>query len=149
MLDLGAAMTYDLSKLSGQVWNLNASTGSGTAPRITTTTGTWQNKTYLIVKVTDVDGDLAATAYASGTLSAEQFKNGSVGNAFTVGSDGTVVFSVTGNGTYTFYALDRTGNETTETVTVSYRSQWPSLWGGGSGRWMENGTTVAPLSDEE
>jgi uncharacterized protein YaiE (UPF0345 family) len=145
MLDLGAAMTYDLSKLSGAVWGTGAAWDGGTAPEITTTTETQQNVTRLIVKITDADGDLARTAYSAGTLSAEQFSAGGVGHSFSVGSDGTITFTVTGNGTYTFYAADSAGNETVKTVTVSCETQRPSMWNGIGGRWMGTMPTAVPF----
>jgi uncharacterized protein YaiE (UPF0345 family) len=143
MLDLGAAMTYDLSKLSGAVWNTGTVSGNGEAPKITLTTETRQNTTYLLVSITDDDGDLAVTAYSVGTLSAEQFKGGSVGRTFSVDSNGTAMFTVSSSGTYTFYAADSAGNETVETISVSCQTQRPS---GGMGGWWGNVPSVKPIS---
>jgi hypothetical protein len=133
MLDLGAAMTYDLSKLSGAVWDTGAVEDAGTAPEITVTTQTRQNASYLIVQVTDAEGDLDVTAYAPGIHSAEQFRSGGVGQTFSLGSDGTKVFSVTSSGIYTFYAADKAGNESVQTIFVLCRTRSPGLywgWGG-------------------
>jgi subtilisin family serine protease len=133
MLDLGAAMTYDLSKLSGATWNTGAVEDAGTAPEITVTTQTRQGATYLIVQITDAEGDLDVTAYASGFRSAEQFRSGGVGQTFSLGSDGTKVFSVTRSGIYTFYAADKAGNESAQAVFVLCRTRGSGLywgWGG-------------------
>jgi subtilisin family serine protease len=133
MLDLGAAMTYDLTKLSGAVWDTGAVEDAGTAPEITVTTQTRQNASYLIVQVTDAEGDLDVTAYAPGIHSAEQFRSGGVGQTFSLGSDGTKVFSVTSSGIYTFYAADKAGNESVQAVFVLCRTRSPGLyWGWGS-----------------
>jgi subtilisin family serine protease len=122
MLDLGAAMKYDLSTLPGTVWDTTATASAGSAPQIAITSTVRLNKTYLTVTITDPDGDLAVTAYASGSLTAQQFQGGSRGRTFTSGRNGTTYFSVTGSGTFTFYAADSAGNETVQTVTVTSRT---------------------------
>jgi subtilisin family serine protease len=119
MLDLGAAMTYDHEQ---QVKAAKSSNGKGSAPKIEITTDDQQNVTYLTVKVTDADGDLDSTLYAEGKISVAQFKSGTVGRAFTVEKDGTMTFSVTSSGTYSFYAKDSAGNETVKMATVSRES---------------------------
>jgi hypothetical protein len=112
------------------VWDTDAATSVGSAPQITITSTTLMSRTYLTVTITDPDGDLATAAYASGSLTAEQFQGGSRGRTFTVGRNGTTYFSVTGSGTYTFYAADSAGNETVQTVTVTSRSRWFGLRSG-------------------
>ncbi|WP_330612322.1 S8 family peptidase [Anaerotignum lactatifermentans] len=119
MLDLGAAMTYDRSLLSGVEWNNAEKMYQGSAPEIRAALTVQRGKTYLLISVTDLDGDLAALAYGTGTLTAEDFQKGSAGKPFAVGVSGTAIFSVSGAGTYTFYALDSAGNETVKTVTVA------------------------------
>ena len=79
--------------------------------------------TYLIVTITDEDGDLVKTAYASGTLTAEDFKSGASGTAFSLDRDGSASFLVRTSGSYTFYAKDSAGNETVQTVTVTADTQ--------------------------
>ena len=74
---------------------------------------------YLIVQVTDADGDLKTTAYASGALSAGQFEGGAVGERFTGNGSGVTVFAVSSSGVYTFYAVDRAGHETVKTITIN------------------------------
>jgi hypothetical protein len=126
-LDLGAAMSYDLEQLSGTVWETGTTSSSGSAPQIAVTVLGQMNKTYLKVSITDADGDLAATAYAVGSLTAAQFQGGSGGNAFSVGRDGSAYFSVTGSGTFTFYASDSAGHETVQSVTVTSKTRWPGM----------------------
>lgn len=140
MLDLGAAMTYDLDTLSGERWDNAAAITVGSAPEIRAATATRMGRTYLVIQVTDVDNDLTTTAYASGSLTAEEFQGGRNGQLFTVSRDGTVTFSVTSSGTYTFYAADSEGNETVQTVSVTCNTQNRSTQGGGG---MPTG---APLS---
>jgi subtilisin family serine protease len=118
MLDLGAAMTYNVSGQSGATWSEPEPFDSGSAPEIAVSEKASGSRTYLTVTVTDADNDLAYTAYAVGALTAEQFQSGSAGRSFTVGKNGTATFSVT-SGTYTFYALDNAGNETVKSVTVT------------------------------
>lgn len=130
MLDLGAAMNYNLSMLSGKTWNHSASVTAKNAPEILTTVTTRMGKTYLVVKVTDADGDLMTTAYAAGKLTAKQFQGGKNGKIFTVGADGTAAFLVSTSGTYTFYAADKAGNETVKTVSVTCSTQGSSTQNG-------------------
>lgn len=124
MLDLGAAMAYDVSVLSGTEWTALL-VDDGTAPEIKTWTETQNGKTYLTVQVTDVDGDLYAAFYSAGTLTAAQFNSGHVGRSLALDSGGTVKFSVVNSGTYTFYAIDSMGNESVETVTVAENTRAP------------------------
>ncbi len=121
MLNLGAAMAYDTSTLSHETWDASVVIDSGTAPEILAETVSQGNSTYLVVQVTDADNDLSVTAYASGTLTAQQFQSGAVGKAFSVDSTGKVIFSVQSSGTFTFYARDSMGNETVKTVSVTAR----------------------------
>ena len=93
------------------------------APVIKTETLSYMGSTYLIVTVTDEDGDLVKTAYASGTLTAEDFKSGASGTAFSLDRDGSASFLVRNSGNYTFYAKDNAGNETVQTVTVTADTQ--------------------------
>lgn len=122
MLDLGAALSYDLSTLSGDTWDM-PETDTGSAPQINTQLFTYGNRQYLKVQVTDEDDDLAVTAYAAGNLSAEYFRGGTAGKRFTVDSSGTALFAVTGSGTYTFYARDEAGNETVKVVKITLKAR--------------------------
>ena len=118
MLDLGAAMAYDLDSLPGMEWEavqLGSDTG---APVITAQMVSVGRGRCLLVQVSDADGDLEYTAYASGTHTTEAFQTGGVGRAFSLRSDGSALFTVYRSGTYTFYARDSAGNEVVEVVTI-------------------------------
>lgn len=131
MLNLGAAMAYDIETLPEQpADNSNPeiakpntpnadSTDSDSAPVIEIETLTYMGSTYLIVTVTDANGDLARTAYASGTLTAKDFKDGTLGTAFELDRDGSATFLVRNSGSYTFYAQDSEGNETLQVISVT------------------------------
>ena len=137
MLNLGAAMAYDIETLPEELNPDNAKpttpdeddkeqqipVNSSNAPVIKTETLTYMGSTYLIVTITDEDGDLVKTAYASGTLTAEDFKSGASGTAFSLDRDGSASFLVRTSGSYTFYAKDSAGNETVQTVTVTADTQ--------------------------
>lgn len=134
MLDLGAAMHYDIEKLSGDVWDIPEIKDLGTAPKIEIQTVTEDGESRLRVQITDPDDDLAATAYSTGILSAEQFQNGKIGKAFTLDTEGTITFSVRSSGIYTFYAVDSNGNESVKSVSITAGDRTPSA--GGVGYWM-------------
>lgn len=126
MLDLGAAMAYDLNCLSGETWTPLA-VGTGSAPEIAVQESIVNGRNYLSVAVSDPDGDLFTLAYATGELTASQFQGGSAGRQFTLDSDGTALFAVNGSGTLTFYACDCAGNETVTVYTVEGNTQ--DEWG--------------------
>lgn len=118
MLDLGAAMACDPDTLPGTEWEtvrLGSTTGG---PVITAQLLSAGRVCHLLVQVSDADGDLEYAAYASGTRTAEAFRTGGVGRAFSLRWDGTALFTVYQSGTYTFYARDSAGNETVEVVTI-------------------------------
>lgn len=117
MLDLGAAMAYDLDSLSGAQWDNTAAETAGSAPVISTRLVVWNGRRCLLVAVTDADGDLTETAWAAGTLTADQFRQGE-GSAFSLDESGTAVFTVEGSGACTLYAADSAGNETVATIVV-------------------------------
>lgn len=119
MLDLAAALSYDTGGLSGAEWTKTEAAELSSAPVISAQLASRHGRQYLIVQVTDADGDLKTTAYASGTLSAGQFEGGAAGERFTGNGSGVTVFAVSSSGIYTFYALDRAGHETVKTITIN------------------------------
>ena len=146
MLNLGAAMEYDIETLPEQstessepLDNVDTDTSNpettkpdtdnktGNAPVIETETLTYMGSTYLVVSVTDKDNDLTHTAYASGTLTAEDFKDGTAGTAFSLNRDGSASFLVRNSGSYTFYARDNAGNETVQTIDLTVDAQQPPI----------------------
>lgn len=135
MLNLGDAMAYDIETLPEQsadnskpeITKPNTpnadSADSDSSPVIEIETLTYMGSTYLIVTVTDANGDLARTAYASGTLTADDFKGGTLGTAFDLDRDGSATFLVRNSGSYTFYAQDSEGNETLQVISVTTDTQ--------------------------
>lgn len=119
MLDIGAALAVDSSTLSGRSWTAPAVSTAGSAPEIAAKLITRDGTTYLMVQVTDGDGDLAVTAYASGEQNAAAFAGGKAGTAFSLNAEGAAVFSVQDSGVYTFYAVDAAGNETVKTIRLT------------------------------
>lgn len=125
MLDLGAALSYDVSKLSGATWKVpKAATIPGSAPVITAQLISQRYQQYLLLQIVDEDSDLSVTAYAKGNLSAEYFQDGSVGQTFTVDKNGMAMFAVRTGGTYTFYARDKAGNEVVKVIQLTDRWLW-------------------------
>ena len=142
MLNLGAALEYDIDTLPEQstenskpLNNVDSdfsepdadNNTSGSAPVIETETLTYMGSTYLVVTVTDKDNDLTHTAYALGTLTAEDFKDGTAGTAFSLNRDGSASFLVRNSGSYTFYARDNAGNETVQTIDLTVDTQQPPI----------------------
>ena len=79
-----------------------------------------EGRHYLLVQITDADGDLAQNLYGTGRLSTGDFQAGAAGQPFALAGDGTILFQVDEEGTYTFYARDKAGNETVEVITVDF-----------------------------
>lgn len=134
MLDLGTAMNWDIDSLSGQEWD--DSEDVGTVPEINVQVFSQRGTTYVQIQVTD--DDLLLTAYGQGTLTTQNFRQGTAGIGFETDESGTAVFTASTSGTYTFYALDASGNESVQTVTIEVRSpgpmqSLPSMPGGGWG----------------
>ena len=137
MLNLGAAMAYDTAGLTGESRETPMENGVGSPPEISIQSETRQGETYLVVQVTDMDGDLAITAYSTGIVSAEQFLAGSAGTEFSLENNSTAVFSVRSSGIYTFYASDAAGNEVVQSVSVTLENQLDGESPrGGVGNWM-------------
>lgn len=136
MLNVGAALACDTAEPAGNGGDAPAQTQTGTAPEITFESMTRQGNHYLVVRVADADGDLAATAYAAGIVSAERFRDGG-GTDVALDGDGTVTFRVQRSGIYTFYAADAAGNETAKSVSLTLGAQTGGGGGrGGAGSWM-------------
>lgn len=113
LLDLGAAMQ---ALTAGQT----QARPTGSAPVVDSRQYTSDGRHYLLVQITDADGDLARNLYGTGRLSAGSFQGGTVGQSFALAGDGTILFQVDEEGTYTFYARDQAGNETVEVITVDF-----------------------------
>ena len=133
MLDLGAAMRRGTDGLSGREWDVSE---AAEAPIIEIQVSARKGGTCVYVQVTD--DELVLTAYAPGTLTAQDFAQGTNGVVFETDENGAAVFAASSSGTYTFYALDAQGNETVQTVTVRVQKPGsmqplPPMRGGGWG----------------
>ncbi len=121
MLNLGAALNYDVSTLSHSAWDNSAVLSLGSAPEIRITSSLNVDGTVsLAVAFTDADNDLEVLSYASGHLSAADFAQGAGESNFEVSSNGVMTFTVFGSGVYTFYARDKAGNETVRSISVAH-----------------------------
>lgn len=78
----------------------------------------WRNQ-YLIVTVTDKEDDIVSVRYESGKQSADYFKGGTKGNEITLDENYSTTFLIKKGGTYTFYAVDKAGNETVKVITIT------------------------------
>lgn len=120
MLDVAAALKYDLSDVSTDENEETVSAGS--VPELSYTTSQQNGRTVLTLSATDADGDLGGVYYAEGTLTASDFAYGNNGTPFTL-ENGSASFLVFGSGTVTFYAVDMAGNESVLTVEVDGSSE--------------------------
>jgi uncharacterized lipoprotein YddW (UPF0748 family) len=90
-----------------------------TAPKLTLTASTKEptnGKVKVTAKATDSSG-IKALKWASGKRTAAYFK--SAGTTLKLNSKNTAAVSFSANKTYTFYALDKAGNATVKTITIS------------------------------
>ena len=138
MLDAGAALSYDLSTLDEA--DTGTVKGSGSAPVITYKTSTQSSMNYLSVTVTDEDGDFCLLCYEKGEQTEDYFNYGSAGTRVTVDGENTATFRIVNGGTYTFYALDTSGNETAEVLTVTAQNSSGSAPSYGSSPWNDRQT---------
>lgn len=113
MLDAGAALSFNTGRLSGKRWSR-----IGYAPDMEIHLDNQGSGSYLVIHVSDVDGDLALVSYAPGVITAEQFSGGSGGTPLSPDENGMIWLPVPGTGSFTFYAKDYAGNESVKTVTL-------------------------------
>lgn len=128
ILNIGAALSYNPDDTDSQFINTSNSTDSTSSSSNQSTTSSpvlvmrefnLGRHKYLMVGVTDADNDIKFLRYASGTLTASDFKEGTAGTAFTLNQASYCLFSIQQGGTYTFYARDKDSNETVNTITVT------------------------------
>ena len=115
MLDMKAALSLDKELINEAAANRKK---SGSSPEIYTQITNQLGRDYLVVKVKDMDGNLARTAYAEGNLTTLEFLGGTAGKPFALNALGIHVFAIKNGGTYTFYAADESGNETIKAVAL-------------------------------
>lgn len=126
LLNVGAALSYDLNNLSRSGFgNSGSAPEGGTAPYIESQILDRKDGMYLTVRIVDVDGDLEIMLYSEGEHTAEEFENGLASVPFAVGSKDTVVFRIDDEGVYTFYARDSRGNATVRVVKFAPMSKGP------------------------
>ncbi len=128
MLNLEAALSYDVSALSGvDFGNSGYTPENGNAPYIESQIVDLRSRMYLMVRVVDVDGDLETLCYAEGEHSAEEFEAGLESVAFIVSENDTAVFQIEDEetGVYTFYARDSRGNQAVRTIRFAPQSMGP------------------------
>lgn len=90
-----------------------------TAPKLTVTASTKEptkGKVKVTAKATDTSG-IKSLKWASGKRTTAYFKT--AGTALKINSKGAASVSFSANKTYTFYALDKAGNATVKTITIS------------------------------
>ena len=119
MLDLGAAMASGAAAQKGRAWaepDLTAYTDS--PPILSLSLFQWRGQQYLTVQVQDPDGDFRSAAYAAGTYTAADFQGGAAGTPLPLNAWGSATLLVRNGGPYTFYAVDRAGNESVRTVDL-------------------------------
>ncbi|MBE6911748.1 MAG: hypothetical protein E7473_04395 [Ruminococcaceae bacterium] len=117
MLDLGAALTFDISGLSGESWEKKTPTPyKGTAPKISVSLVRNKNEQHLGISVCDEDGDVKELKYTTGKQDAEYFKN--AGTVLTLNEKNVATLKPE-VGILTFWATDEMGNETVYAVEVT------------------------------
>ena len=117
MLDIGAALAYDLTTLSGDEWEEKTPVEyAGKAPQISISLVSGRGEQYLRVKLNDEDGDAKTLKYCEGTQSEEFFKSGGEELAL---DENKIAYLVPRAGTFTFWASDERGNTSVCSVTIS------------------------------
>lgn len=116
MLDVSAALAFDISGLSGVKWEEKTQTPyKGTAPKISVSLISNKNKQYLNISVHDEDGDVKELKYAKGNQGAEYFKN--AGTVLTLNEKNIATLEPE-VGVLTFWATDDMGNESVFAVEI-------------------------------
>lgn len=129
MLDVGAALSYDIGNLSRSGFrNGGNRSESGAAPLIESRITSRGGAPYLVLRVVDVDGDLDTLLFAEGTLSAEQIRENGQAKSFSVNGQDQAIFRIGKNGVYTFYARDRAGNETVKQIYSGPENAGPGMY---------------------
>lgn len=127
MLNVGAALSFDLGKLSGSGFSKGGKRPeNGTAPYMEAKQDLRRDGTYLKLRVLDIDGDLDTLLYARGSHTAEEFEDGRAeGIPFHVSEKDISSFRIEGTADYTFYARDKKGNRTVKALHIADMSEGP------------------------
>lgn len=95
MLNVGAALRYDLGTLSGKAFEAGGHRPeNGTAPHLEARTERTLAGLYLKVRVVDIDGDLDVLYYAPGERNAEWFREREDCQSFTVSDRDIAAFRI-------------------------------------------------------
>lgn len=128
MLNVGAALEYDLGTLSGRPFETGGHRPeNGTAPYLEARVEQTLGGLYLKLRVIDIDGDLEALFYAPGEQDAGWFREKTDCQPFTVSERDIAAFRIGQAGVYTFYARDRKGNDTAYTVKIADLREGPGV----------------------
>ena len=130
MLNVGAALSYDISKLSRTGFkNGGTRPENGTAPYMEIQMANNQGQGYLSVRVIDIDDDLDQLLYAKGEHSEWDFEHNTMDcMKFTVSERNVAAFVVPMIGKYSFYARDKKGNTTVKVVRFAKESDGPGAF---------------------
>lgn len=117
MLDVGAALNYDITKLKHKKFKVK--TPAGTAPELSYNAYSQNGRIHLTVNVNDADNDIYGLYYMDGEHNAEDFGYGLNGRGVTLRRSSTANLTAKDYGTYTFYALDKAGHEAVLVVKMT------------------------------
>lgn len=117
MLDVAAALKYDISSLPEIATPVHPSKGS--APELSYSVRQGRGRQYLTITVHDPDNDLYSLVYDEGVLDADHFLLGENGTPFTLRDGRSGTYMISKPGIFTFYAIDEQGNETLLTVDLN------------------------------
>jgi len=116
MLDVGAALSFNLDNLSGKPWR-KPGDYPGSAPEISASQIPYSMKVR--ISADDPDGDLKRILYAYGSKGRSYFGVGNIEGEIKINSEGVYYFDAPSSGTYTFCAVDKQGNKSVVSANVS------------------------------
>lgn len=126
MLDAGAALSYDASKLTHDEWTKpdglldnNENTSENIDEENGPTIDLSVSGTILYLNVSDDEYKIKSVRYSSGMHTAAEFEGGTKGNEVTLDSNGYASFNIQSGGIYTFYAIDSRGYETVSAIKLT------------------------------
>ena len=129
MLDAGAALSYDIRKLTRTGFRNGGNRNEAGSPPIIESRITVRGADpYLVLRVVDVDGDLDTMLFAEGAFSADQMRESAQARPFSVNAQDQATFRISKQGVYTFYARDGAGNETVKLVFSGPEEAGPGMY---------------------
>lgn len=114
MLDIGAALAYDTSKLSGDNWTHPTEVPS--TPTIEAQRQVQDGNLYLFLQDTGNDKALVRAANTSGEYTASAFTKGTIGTGFSFHAQRNAQFFNRKSVGYPFYARGHAGNKVTKMI---------------------------------